>query len=127
MTAPVILGLRPHPAEGDVEVLTAAGELDHSNAERLRGDFLRLLETHAPRALVLDLSGLTFCDSSGVRVLLAMRTRVQEAGGVLALAGLNRRLVRIFETTGLMHAFLVHETADEAARAVRSSSRHPGP
>jgi anti-anti-sigma factor len=69
--------------ENDALVVRIAGDLDLSTA----GDLARLLELECPgdADLVIDLSGVTFLDCAGLRVLLRARARVDGGGGSLRL------------------------------------------
>ncbi|MEV4184725.1 STAS domain-containing protein [Streptosporangium canum] len=106
-------------AVAPVPVIALSGDLDFTNAEQLRDDIQAAL-TPDHRDLVLDLTGLDFCDSTGIRIFLAIRKLLQERGGAVALAGLNPRLTRIFRLTGLVHAFTVQPTAADAVTLLRS-------
>ncbi|MEU6412984.1 STAS domain-containing protein [Microbispora sp. NPDC046933] len=125
MTAAVVLTpvsapVADHVAE-HVLVVALEGALDYTNAERLRRDVEAALgEEH--RELVLDLSGLNFCDSTGIRILLSVRKLMQERHGAVTLAGLNARLARIFRVTGLISAFTVAPGLAEAVEAVGARS-----
>lgn len=71
--------------EGRLAVVGISGELDTATAGSLHTEVVELLETHPD--LLLDMSEVTFCDSSGFNALLRIRRRTSEAGGWLALAG----------------------------------------
>ncbi|MFE6847703.1 STAS domain-containing protein [Streptomyces sp. NPDC057686] len=93
-------------------VLVTAGELDHDTAEPLR---------HALDAawrdggrLLVDLSRLDFCDSTGLNLLLSGRLAVQEAGGSLELIGLHPPVARMFHITGADRLFRVHPDMEAA-------------
>ena len=73
-------------------------------------------------SLVLDLSGVTFMDSTGLKVLLAVHQRAQLAGGRLVLAGATRSVQRVVSITGLDETFEVRDNV-EAAVAVFSGER----
>lgn len=98
---------------GDVAVLTLSGELDHDTAEPLREALARHTGPEAER-VVVDLSGLTFCDSTGLNVLLHARLAAHDAGGGVELAGLRPPVARMFEITGAHTVFRVHAGLDEA-------------
>ena len=68
---------------GDRTVVVAAGELDLATAPRLEQAVRDPATTGGH--LVLDLRGLSFMDSSGVRVLITTHGAVEEAGGRLSL------------------------------------------
>ncbi len=121
MTAAVVLTPVSAPVADHVLVVALAGALDYTNAERLRQDVEAALgEEH--RELVLDLSGVNFCDSTGIRILLSVRKLMQERDGAVTLASLNARLARIFRVTGLISAFIVAPGLAEAVDAVSARS-----
>ncbi|WP_405713729.1 STAS domain-containing protein [Streptomyces xanthophaeus] len=87
-------------------VLELAGELDHDTAQPLR-DALDAAVTPGGRLLV-DLTDLGFCDSTGLNVLLHSRLTAQEAGAGLELVGLRGPVARMFRITGADGVFPVH-------------------
>lgn len=101
-----------------VVVLSLAGELDHDTAGPLR-EALDAAVGQGGR-LVVDMSGLRFCDSTGLNALLHGRLSVQEAGGSLELAGLSGPVARMFRITGADGVFPVHT---DVAQALRSDHR----
>ncbi|GII03328.1 STAS domain-containing protein [Planobispora takensis] len=119
MTVAVELVVRPDASLERVAVLGLAGELDYTNAEQLRQDIIEALPP-ASRDLIVDLAHLTFCDSTGIRVFLALRKLADERGGVVALTDLQPRLTRIFRTTGLSHFFAVVPSVADATDLLRS-------
>ncbi|MEN3533727.1 STAS domain-containing protein [Microbispora sp. ZYX-F-249] len=121
MTAAVVLTPVSAPVADHVLVVALDGALDYTNAERLRQDVEAALGEER-RELVLDLTLLNFCDSTGIRILLSVRKLLQERNGTVTLAGLNPRLARIFRTTGLINAFAVAPGLAEAVDMVGARS-----
>ncbi len=79
-------------------VLTLVGELDAETAGRLQSH----LEAVDPaERLVVDLSGLGFVDSSGLRVIISAHQRHETAGGRLLVRAPSQRVARILQVTGL--------------------------
>jgi anti-anti-sigma factor len=72
------------------------GELDIAAVVELEPE-LEHLERDAPALIVLDLSALTFLDSSGIRMILAADARAREQGRRLALVPGPEPVHRIFE------------------------------
>ncbi|MFF3322585.1 STAS domain-containing protein [Streptomyces sp. NPDC002889] len=105
-------GLETRRHAGTV-VLALRGELDHDTAEPLREALSRHVEAGAERVLV-DCSGLGFCDSTGLNVLLHARLSAQELGGRIELAGLRPPVARMFDITGARAVFRVYDGVDEA-------------
>ena len=82
-------------------VLEFAGELELGNTPVLRVALHRALTTTpAPPVLVVDLAGVTFCDCTGVNILLQARIDAERRGTALHLARPTRIVARILEVTG---------------------------
>ncbi|MEV4297454.1 STAS domain-containing protein [Microbispora rosea] len=81
-------------------------------------------QTTQTAGLVLDLSGVTFCDSMGVGVLVLLeQSREQQSS--LVLSSIPPVMERILVITGLQSAFRVEPSVEEAIQVVQASSR-PG-
>ncbi len=86
---------------GGRAVLAVGGEVDLGTAERFRN---ALLEAQGSPRVVVDLSAVTFLDSSGLHALVAAYHRVP-AGGELRVVGLRPNVRKVFEITGLLALF----------------------
>lgn len=89
-------------------VLAVAGEVDLETASQLGDQALEALRDVSPH-LVLDLSGVTFMDSTGLKVLLTVQRRAELAQGSLAVVGTTRPVNRIMDLTGLDHTFALYD------------------
>jgi anti-sigma B factor antagonist len=87
--------------EGAPGVLRLEGELDPHTAPLLEREVAALTE-RGQIDLVLDLSGLQFIDSSGLRVLIAAHRELTALGGSLALRSPSETAQRLLEITGLV-------------------------
>ena len=67
-------------------VMSVQGEIDLYTVPRLQRELAAVLAGGGPVRLVIDLSAVDFCDSTGVNVLLAAHRQAREAGGDLELA-----------------------------------------
>lgn len=85
-------------------LLDLSGEFDHETAPAAQ-EALTALPLRAGQVLVLDLSGVTFCDSSGLNALLTARTLATAASATVALAAVPDHLVRVLDTVGLTSLF----------------------
>lgn len=99
--------------EGPWAVVTPAGELDHHTAELLREPLEAALDEGRGK-IAIDCSGLEFCDSTGLNVLLGARLKAEAAGGGIHLAGMQPVVARVFEITGADAVFTVHATVEDA-------------
>lgn len=95
-------------SEANQAVMAVHGEIDLYTAPRLQAEFTRLLET-GPDRVVIDMSGVEFCDSTGVNVLLSALKRLRERGGTLEVAAPRPAVRKILQVTGLDSVFTVHE------------------
>ncbi|GAA3714003.1 hypothetical protein GCM10022224_094530 [Nonomuraea antimicrobica] len=85
-------------------VLGLAGELDLATAEPLNVLVDNVI-ANAKRRVVLDLSGLTFCDMSGLRALRLCDRTARASGVTFELTGLSDRVLWLLEVSGLMPVF----------------------
>lgn len=97
-------------------VIQLAGELDHDSTPEIR-ELLPQLVFEQGQQLVIDLSGITFCDSSGISVLIAARNVALAAHSTIVLAAVPERVGRIFGVVGLDQVFPSHPTAQAAEAA----------
>ncbi len=82
-------------------VVVVRGDLDAVSAPGLR----TRVEPYVADTMVLDLSGITFIDSSGVRELLTLRRNVSASGGSLAVRALSERARSVMALLGLLPLF----------------------
>jgi anti-sigma B factor antagonist len=86
--------------DGEELLIRAFGELDVSNGETLEVELRGALDGGAS-AIVLDLSGVTFIDSTGLRVLLLMAKHSLSHGGRLCLLRGSAVVDQAIESNGL--------------------------
>jgi anti-anti-sigma factor len=84
---------------GTVAVIAATGELDLSGAQLLEAELDRLAEDHELGTVVLDLRGLEFMDSSGLRLVVLADMQAREAGRRFVLVRGAETVHRVFEIT----------------------------
>jgi anti-anti-sigma factor len=105
--------------DGGVRTLALSGELDLSTAVSLcaRMDAARRAGSR-PRVLI-DLSGLTFSDSTGLRVLVGAAQEIRASAGRLGLVVPDGSPVaRLLEVSGMREHLPVYRSAGEALRAL---------
>jgi anti-sigma B factor antagonist len=89
----------------DTTLVRVIGELDLSTSPRIETDLLRLIHEGLGRRLVLDLSQLTFLDSTGLRALWRTRQHAQTAGAQLYLSAASDSVMRVLKVTKLDRVF----------------------
>lgn len=103
---------------GSVHVLRVGGEIDMDTAPVLREELVRLL--HQGRArIVIDMSGVTFLDSSGIHVLIGSLRRARSLHGWLRVAGVDDHLHRVFEVANLLTVLPTYASVDDAIGEAR--------
>lgn len=78
-----------------------AGELDHHEAKAVMAELDRRIDLAQPRQLTLDLSGLTFADSSGIAVLLRAHRRMGQVQGSMRVVNTPAQAGKVFKAAGL--------------------------
>ena len=94
-----ILELETRQRDGLVQVILR-GELDLSTVQKVE-DELRRVEGQAEDLLVLDLSGLAFLDSTGLRLMVTADQRAHKAGRRLVIVKGPNTVQRVFAITKL--------------------------
>lgn len=90
----------------DEAVLNLVGEIDMLTAARLSKTVNEVL-TDPPARIVLDMSGVTFCDSQGLGTLVVLSRRANHAQSLLLLTNVGDFLLRVLDITGLRSALMI--------------------
>jgi anti-anti-sigma factor len=98
------------------QIVSVAGELDIATAEQAYSYLSEVIDGR-PAPVTVDLSGLTFCDASGLGVLARAARYARQKGRQLALASARPSLLKIMRITGLDRAFPELHPAVSAASA----------
>jgi anti-sigma B factor antagonist len=97
---------------GPFAVVTVVGDVDLGTASRLSDEAVTALGTETPN-VVFDLGGVTFLDSSGLKVLVATQKRAALAGGSMSLAAVPHVVMRVLTVTALDKVFPMYDSVDE--------------
>ncbi|RGA03508.1 STAS domain-containing protein [Microbispora triticiradicis] len=98
-----------------VVVIHMYGELDLIAAPALRARLAEAVGLRNPPRIVVDAEALTFCDSTGLSVLMGALPAVRSVGGDLALSNAHGRFARMLRITGLDSELPVHDSVASAA------------
>jgi anti-sigma B factor antagonist len=102
---------------GDVTVVDVSGRITLGEGSSALRDVLRDLSAQGNKKILLNLSEVSYIDSSGIGELVSGFTSVSNGGGTLKLLGLTKRVKDLLQITKLYTVFDVHE---EEAHAIRS-------
>jgi anti-sigma B factor antagonist len=113
------LTIKTEALDDGVRVFELHGELDSRSSDRLHDELDEAIDRGAGRVL-LDLSGLRFCDSSGLQVIVAAYHRLTMAGGRLSIVCDDDRILRVFRVTRLDRLLAVTRTRRDALERFES-------
>jgi anti-sigma B factor antagonist len=111
--SPVQVNTRAHDG---ASVIHLEGTIDGSSAPTAQSGIVPLIEPGC--RLVLDLSGVDFMSSAGLRLMLLVFRQVSAAGGKVAMIGLSEEIRDTMSLTGFLDFFTTAESEDAALLAV---------
>ncbi len=108
------ININEHP---DALVVSVAGRIDASNSPEIEKE----IATHTAAArtvVVLDLQGMEYMSSAGLRVVLISAKNLKAKGQDLFISGLNGSVKDVFELSGFYSIFRIFQTVEEALSAI---------
>ena len=89
-----------HAQQGTVTAVLS-GEIDHHGARAMLTTLEEAVSTLLPKHLTLDLSGITFMDSSGIGLVMGRYRLMRELGGELRVTGVPSHIKKVMRLSGL--------------------------
>ena len=101
---------------GDVLVLMPEGRIDHANSETFRSSLAPYIEKCASggQKLVLDLAGVDYISSAGLRCFMLAEKQAKAQGGTIVVAAMQPVVKEIFEISRFTLVFATFATVREA-------------
>ena len=90
-------------------------KLDSSVSPELKGEFLILCKPKL-QSLVIDLTDVEFCDSSGLSALLIADRKMKEHGGKVILVNVHKKVMSLLKISMLDRVFDIHEVTHGSAK-----------
>lgn len=113
---------------GRVLTVRIRGEIDHHTAAPMRADIDELLFSRRPTELVLDMSGVSFMDSSGLGLIMGRYGILRQLGGRLILRDPSPETISILRLAGMENTVQTVTTSPpKGTERGRTSSRRPRP
>ncbi|MFE5141335.1 STAS domain-containing protein [Streptomyces fagopyri] len=109
---PTPLSITQTTTAAGIRALVLDGEIDHDNAEQLRQS-LRV-DADGPARFVLELSAVTFMDSTAISVLIVANNAAEEASGWIRLAAMSEPVQRVVEIVRLDTVLTCYPTLCQA-------------
>ncbi len=104
----------------DIEIVKVKGRLDATNAADFEKDLITIIERN-PKALVIDMEGLDYISSAGLRTLLLGAKLLKNKDRILALCGLRETVKEVFDIAGFTELFPIYESEEEGLKEIASS------
>ena len=99
----------------DVVICSLEGEINIGSSLELRKVFEAIIQRNEKKVLV-DFSGVSYIDSSGLATLIEMFHRLKKIGGALRLCNMDQKIKNIFEVTKLHKLFAIFENRETALK-----------
>ncbi|MEK0097380.1 STAS domain-containing protein [Streptomyces sp. A475] len=94
-------------------VIEVDGEIDAHTAPMIREGMITLI-TEGHRHFVLDLSFVSFMDSMGLGMIVAITKRVREHEGALRIVSASSRVLKIFDVSGMRKSYEILPSTEDA-------------
>jgi anti-sigma B factor antagonist len=104
--------------KGDSVVLGLQGRLDHTTIRTVEQKLLAVV-AEGCRYLVVDLAGLDYISSAGLRVLLSTAKKLKASGGRIVLCAVKQYVKEILDVSGFSSIFPTYASRAEAVEAVQ--------
>ncbi|MGW5284241.1 STAS domain-containing protein [Streptomyces collinus] len=117
MSEPAGLGVEVAVIGSDAAIITVCGELDADTGLVLQHQLAGQV-VHGRRHLVLDLAGVPFMDSSGLRVIIRTINEMRNVDGSVSLAAPTEVVRRVLDLTGVGMSCRIFHTVDAACESL---------
>ncbi|WP_405770238.1 ANTAR domain-containing protein [Streptomyces sp. NBC_01538] len=118
-----LLGIETRP-EGYATLVVVSGAIDLVTEQALHHGLSQAL-AHSEHGIELDLSGVDFCDCSGLNVLLRVRRRALDEGKIISIRSAGAAVLRLFAVTGTLPLFAGTGAADEGDETGQAPDTRP--
>ena len=102
--------------EGSASVVSIKGKINFEVTTQLRETIKEVIAAHQPKLLLINMEGISFIDSSGLGLLVAVRSSVDKSDGRLHLCCLQAQVKKVFDQTNLTNYFSIFDTEQDALR-----------
>lgn len=102
----------------NILIVTLRGELDHNSAEELRVKVDNMIDSSSVQNIILNFSGVSFMDSSGIGAVIGRYKKIKLREGNLVVTNVSKNVSKIFEISGLYKIIKKYDTVSEAAECM---------
>jgi stage II sporulation protein AA (anti-sigma F factor antagonist) len=105
--------------QGDTLIAAADGRVDSTNASTFQDELTAATDGN-DHSVILDLGGLSYISSAGLRVILLVAKTLQTKGAKFVVCSPSDQIREIFEISGFSQIIPVYGSGDEAITAFNS-------
>jgi anti-anti-sigma factor len=98
---------------GDVCIVTLSGRIDSTNANDMMAELSRLISS-GEKSILVDLGAVLYLTSAAFRALLVATDEAERQRAKFALCSLAGHVRELFEMGGLLEAFAIHNSREDA-------------
>lgn len=98
---------------GEILLVSTAGQINSANAAELETQLLQWVE-EGEHKWVLDMSGVEYISSAGLRVVLLLAKRLKQQGGHVVMCSLQPHVLEVFDISGFLSILDVADSRDAA-------------
>lgn len=102
----------------DKLIVELMGELDHHNASEVRNKIDDMLDRDNINKLIMNFSGVSFMDSSGIGAVIGRYKKLSMKGGKLCITNLKPSVKRVFELSGLFKIIDIYDDVEQGIKSV---------
>ncbi len=101
--------------EGKYLVVSLRGELDVESSQEMKNEVRKQISSEAPN-VVIDLTNVSYVDSSGLGTLIALQKDARFNGGSLSIVGASQQIRRVMKMTNLDKLFELYDNLNEVIK-----------
>lgn len=90
-----------YEVENGILKIFLCGEVDHHHAVEIRTCVDELIDRFLPKTVILDFEHVSFCDSSGIAIVLGRYKKMKSLDSDLFLSGLSGQTLTIFQLANI--------------------------
>jgi len=104
-------------SKGNIYIIDVRGEIDLYSSKMLRDYIFTTIKQHQPRTVIVELTDVTYIDSSGIATLVEGLQLAKEYDTRFKLAGLSRIVLEVFQLVRLERVFEIYPNEEEALKS----------
>lgn len=102
----------------DALIMKISGEIDHRYATRIRREADRKIVTYPYKPFIIDLTDVTFMDSSGIGVIIGRYKLVKSFGSKVGIVSTDKSVGKILDMSGIKKIIDIYDTLDDAMNLI---------